>query len=164
MCKPLIAAITATAALACVSNASADFFLTYDASTGELAVETGSNAMFNYIIQGSSNADPNDGFIEENALPLPGTYTPTATDDELSGSLPTLTGWVLPTPTSLGNVLAPNLTEQQFDAAITSATYADAFGSQAFFDFETRYVPVPEPTSLVLLAGGAALFARRRRR
>lgn len=167
--RMLPAALTAAAFFAAPRTAQADYTLTYDANTGSLSLDTDNAVLYTYEIFGSAgdDADPlnNGPFIAANHIQLPGNAT-NLQHESLKGKLAdtNITGWNLPDPVSIGNVLPKGLTRQQFEDNISAAYYVDKFGSKAFFDFDTAYIPVPEPTSLaLLLAGGLTIMNRRHR-
>lgn len=153
-------------ALLASPGAEAQYQLIFDPSTGSLTIDTSGDPLITYVILGDTNALPG-GFLQENHTQIPGNpnaFDFISDDDELSDS--NLSIWNGLGPTSLGNVLPIGLSQADFEAFITEANYVAEFGTSAgpASKFNFNIVYVPEPTSLVLLALGGALLAKRRRK
>ncbi|MFN3167850.1 MAG: trypsin-like serine protease [Phycisphaeraceae bacterium] len=111
------------------------YALWYDATTGEVLIDTLGEDLINYVIQGA-------GFIEENhAAVLNGTQA--STDGVLSESSLTAEAGLL----SLGAVLPARLTPDQVIAYLTEATYVAALGTPQT-QFDLGYLHLPGDTDL----------------
>ena len=149
------------------ADAEAQYQLIFDPATGSLTIDPGGDPLITYVILGDTGALPG-GFVQANHTQIPGngdTLNLISEDDELSDS--NIGIWNGLGPTSIGDVLPIGLSQADFNAFITEATYVAEFGGgfgdpSEKFNFDIVYVP--EPTSFVLLAIGGMMLARRRKK
>jgi len=114
-----------------IPNPEAAYQLIYQASTGELLVDTGTGRLINYVIRG-------EGFVEQRHERLFNSPFGASLDSELAesdGSFIGVAGLL-----SLGEVIMPGLDQAAFESFFTRKTYVSGL-SQPVRDFDLVYDP-----------------------
>lgn len=138
--------------------------LTYRAWSGEVIIDT----------TGEDSGYITSFLLKSNNAFLPANFTPFI-DSPFNTSRPDLIGQVAdavePGQYSLGNILQPGMTLQEFEATFTSARFLERAGFKGgSFDFEADglamqlvYQAIPEPSTMMILAAPLAQILLRRK-
>jgi hypothetical protein len=121
--------ITLTGNTAYIPNPEAAHQLIYQASTGELRVDTGTGRLINYVLRG-------EGFVEQQHQRLFDGPFGASLDSELAESDGTFVGAA--GVVSLGAVIDPGLDQPAFEAFFSRKTYVPGLG-QPMRDFDLVY-------------------------